>query len=87
MCDPEVVNIRNDLSEARPTGAIRHAQLDFPFSTIITAPKHKLYMLNYLQSNQPQTALPSSYTKFCRTVLMPFSLLVSSYIRAAAAPQ
>jgi hypothetical protein len=44
MCDPEVVNKRNDLYEARPSGgAIRHAQQSFPFGVIITAPKHKLY--------------------------------------------
>ena len=72
MRDPEVVNIRNDLSGARPTGAICHAQQSFPFTVITTAPKHKLDMPNHSQSNQPQTALLSSYTKFCRTALRTF---------------
>jgi hypothetical protein len=45
MRDPEVVNIRNDLYGARPTGAICHAQQSFPFTVIITAPKHKLYII------------------------------------------
>jgi len=72
MRDPEVVNIRNDLSGARPIGAVCHAQQSFPFTAIITAPKHKLYMPTYSQSNQPQTALLSSYKKFCRTALCTF---------------
>lgn len=61
MRDPEVVNTRNDLSGARPTDAICRAQQSFPFTVIITASKHKLYMPNYSQSNQPRTALLSSY--------------------------
>lgn len=52
MCDAEAVNRRNGVSGARPAGAVRHALQPSPFTvTVTTAPKHKLYILNYLHSN------------------------------------
>jgi len=74
MRDPEVVNTRNDLSGARPTDAIHHAQQSFKFTVIITTSKHKLYMPNYSQSNQPQTALLSSYRN---SVVLGYALFVA----------